>query len=48
MYLGFEGDALALFRTSRPRRTEQRSKGDAPVRSVYQVREGDQRTRITP
>jgi hypothetical protein len=38
MYLGFEGDASALFRTSRPRRAEQRSKGDAPVRSVYQVR----------
>jgi hypothetical protein len=37
MYLGFEGDASALFRTSRPRRAEQRSKGDAPVRSVYQV-----------
>jgi hypothetical protein len=38
MYLGFEGEASALFRTSRPRRAEQRSKGDAPVRSVYQVR----------
>lgn len=37
MYLGFEGDASELFRISRPRRAEQRSKGDAPVRSVYQV-----------
>ena len=37
LYLGFEGDAAALFRVSRPRRAEQRGKGDALVRGVYQV-----------
>jgi len=37
LYLGFEGDGGELFRISRSRRAEQRAKGDAPARSVYQV-----------